>query len=267
MPLNLEQIMTASNETTVAIGPGTFCWHEVNTRAPAETIAFLTAVFGWTTEPMDVPKGSYTLFKRGEDTVCGCLEMTEEWPEGVPDHWQSYIAVEDVRETAGRVESIGGTVVVPPFDIPIGIMSVLQDPRAGSFSIMQGGDGRKPIGVGAIVHDELLATDLAASLSFYEALIGWTDATAPIDGQDYHMLMMNDEMKAGAMAAPPEAHLPGNMWLPYVQVEDVDATIAKVVERSGAVAMPPSDIPTVGRVAVFTSPQNATLAVWMPAAE
>jgi predicted enzyme related to lactoylglutathione lyase len=80
------------------------------------------------------------------------------------------------------------------------------------------------------------------------------------------MFMMDGAMKAGAMAAPPEAKLPCNMWLPYVQVEDVDATIATVVKCGGKVAMPPSDIPTVGRIAVFTTPQFATLAIWTPAA-
>jgi predicted enzyme related to lactoylglutathione lyase len=252
--------------TSVEIGPGTFCWHEVNTRTPAETIAFHTAVFGWTTESMPVPKGSYTLFKRGDDMVGGCLEMTEEWPADAPEHWQSYVAVADVRETAGRVESLGGAVMVPPFEVPIGVISVVRDPGGGVFSLFQGGDGRNPVGVGTIAHNELLATDLPTSVAFYEGLIGWTTATAPIDGQAYHMFMMDGAMKAGAMAAPPEAKLPCNMWLPYVQVEDVDATIATVVECGGKVAMPPSDIPTVGRIAVFTTPQFATLAIWTPAA-
>ena len=254
------------NVTSVEIGPGTFCWHEVNTRTPAETIAFHTAVFGWTTESMPVPKGSYTLFKRGDDMVGGCLEMTEEWPADAPEHWQSYVAVADVRETAGRVESLGGAVMVPPFEVPIGVISVVRDPGGGVFSLFQGGDGRNPVGVGTIAHNELLATDLPTSVAFYEGLIGWTTATAPIDGQAYHMFMMDGAMKAGAMAAPPEAKLPCNMWLPYVQVEDVDATIATVVECGGKVAMPPSDIPTVGRIAVFTTPQFATLAIWTPAA-
>ena len=79
--------MSDSSETTIEIGPGSFCWHEVNTRTPAETVAFHTAVFGWTTQPMDVPKGSYTLFKRGDDIVGGCLEMTAEWPAEAPEHW------------------------------------------------------------------------------------------------------------------------------------------------------------------------------------
>lgn len=255
----------AAAPTTIEIGHGAFCWHEVNTRHHDAMVAFYTAVFEWTASPMDVPKGRYTMFQRGADTVGGCLEMTEEWPAEVPDHWQSYIQVDDVRSLASKVESLGGAVVVPPFDIPIGTMSVVQDPRQGTFSMLTGGDRRRPVGVGCIMHNELISPDLGPSLPFYEQLLGWTATSAEVGGQDYHMFMQDDAMRAGAIAAPPDAPLPCNMWLPYVQVEDVDATVAAITAHGGQVMMPPMDIPTVGRICVFTDPHGAMLAIWTPA--
>ena len=61
----------AATATTIEIGHGAFCWHEVNTRHHDDLVAFYTAVFGWTAVPMDVPKGRYTMFQRGADIVGG----------------------------------------------------------------------------------------------------------------------------------------------------------------------------------------------------
>jgi predicted enzyme related to lactoylglutathione lyase len=73
-------------------------------------------------------------------------------------------------------------------------------------------------------------------------------------------------MHGGAMAPPPDAKLERDMWLPYVQVEDCDATADRAVSLGGRIAAPPMDIPTVGRIAVLLDPEFATLAIWTPSA-
>jgi len=56
------------------------------------------------------------------------------------------------------------------------------------------------------------------------------------------------------------------MWLPYISVADVDAAAKRVARLGGKVHAEPSDIPGIGRFAVFADPSGATFAVMTPTA-
>jgi predicted enzyme related to lactoylglutathione lyase len=51
-------------------------------------------------------------------------------------------------------------------------------------------------------------------------------------------------------------------WLPYIAVDDVDASAAKVKDLGGTVRSAPMDIPEIGRFAVVADRQGATFAVF-----
>ena len=51
-------------------------------------------------------------------------------------------------------------------------------------------------------------------------------------------------------------------WLGYISVADVDATTAKAIEMGCHSCVEPTDIPSVGRFAVFTDPFGATIGVF-----
>jgi hypothetical protein len=57
--------------------------------------------------------------------------------EGVPNHWHVYFAVTDADATAAKIKSRGGSVMVEPFDTPIGKMAVVTDPQGAVFSLFQ----------------------------------------------------------------------------------------------------------------------------------
>ncbi len=48
-----------------------------------------------------------------------------------------YFAVEDCDAGAARVSELGGTVSVPPTDIPPGRLSVVNDPHGAVFTIIR----------------------------------------------------------------------------------------------------------------------------------
>ena len=52
----------------------------------------------------------------------------------------------------------------------------------------------------------------------------------------------------------------------YVQVDDVEATLATAVADGGAVLMPPTNIPDGGLIAVFADPEGRPVGVVKPAA-
>jgi len=52
--------------------------------------------------------------------------------------------------------------------------------------------------------------------------------------------------------------------VPYFAVADADAIVTKVQENGGAVLMPASDVPDVGRIAWLADPAQAVFAVLKP---
>ena len=70
-----------------------------------------------------------TIIKVDGEQAGGMMTMTGPMFEGVPEHWLVYFQVDDCDAAAKTVGETGGTVVVPPMDIPVGRFSVLQPTR------------------------------------------------------------------------------------------------------------------------------------------
>ncbi len=120
-------------------GASTFQWYELTTRAVEASIAFHTALFGWTTQDWPMDFGTYTLFMRGEEAVAGLMPMAGPDWEGVPNHWMPYVGVADVDERFAAVPGLGGTACVPPTDIPeVGRFAVVSDPTGGVITLFRG---------------------------------------------------------------------------------------------------------------------------------
>jgi predicted enzyme related to lactoylglutathione lyase len=60
--------------------------------------------------------------------------MDENWPEGLPTHWGVYFNVADCDATAAKATELGGSVHVPPTDIPnVGRFAMIEDPTGAHF--------------------------------------------------------------------------------------------------------------------------------------
>ncbi len=82
----------------------------------------------------------YTGIFLGEDQPNGgMIEMNDEWPAEIPPHWMTYFTVDDVDAAAAKVTDLGGSISVPPQDIPVGRFSVVNDPQGGVFTIYKPG--------------------------------------------------------------------------------------------------------------------------------
>ena len=115
-----------------------FIWHELVTPDQASSGAFFKQLFGWTSREVDAgPFGKYTLFQKDGEDVAGMMNPTADTP-GKGSCWHSYIAVESVDDCAKRAPLLGGTVVVPPHDIPdVGRVCVLSDPTAAVAHLLE----------------------------------------------------------------------------------------------------------------------------------
>jgi hypothetical protein len=52
-------------------------------------------------------------------------------------HWSVTFGTDDADVTAEQASSLGGEVVVPPFDAPFVRMTVLRDPQGAAFTASQ----------------------------------------------------------------------------------------------------------------------------------
>lgn len=121
---------------------------------------------------------------------------------------------------------------------------------------------------GSFLWYELMTSDRAAAARFYQAVVGWEVKTFPGGGHDYQLFSRDGVETGGLMDLPAEAcdrARPG--WMGYIAVDSVDRTAAAAEAAGGAVAIPPSDIPEVGRFAVLQDPQGGVFAVMRGAME
>lgn len=114
---------------------------------------------------------------------------------------------------------------------------------------------------GAFSWNELTTTDPQAAGAFYSALLGWRIDAVDMGTGPYHVVKCGDVAVGGIMRTPPGAPAMPPQWGSYVTVDDVDATVGRCAELGGTVLMPPTDIPTVGRMAVIADPQGAALSI------
>ncbi|HEY6827077.1 MAG TPA: VOC family protein [Gemmatimonadaceae bacterium] len=117
---------------------------------------------------------------------------------------------------------------------------------------------------GRFVWHELLTKDPVAAQDFYTKVIGWgTQKFEGSPGGDYTMWMDGQTPVGGVMTLPADAAAMGAppSWLAYVEVPDVDDTIALAEKLGGKVLVPVQDIPDVGRFAVLQDPQGGVFAI------
>jgi len=104
---------------------------EIHSNAPEKTKAFLKDVFDWKFQ--DMPEMNYSTFE-APSAPGGGLQKAENMPAGVLD----YILSTDIDGTLKKIQSSGGTVVMPKDEIPgMGWFAVFQDPTGITLALYQ----------------------------------------------------------------------------------------------------------------------------------
>ncbi len=114
---------------------------------------------------------------------------------------------------------------------------------------------------GSISWSELMTSDVPAAKKFYGELFGWTFEDMPMEELTYSVLKANDDEVGGIMPFPPDAPPMPPAWGLYITVDDVDTVAEKATGMGATIAMPPRDIPEVGRFCVLQDPQGAHISI------
>ena len=110
-----------------------------------------------------------------------------------------------------------------------------------------------------VVHFEIGSPDTAQAVQFYSSLFGWTGT--PMGPAT----MIDTGSKSGIPGHfTTLGHEPNRYTIFYVQVDDVDAYLAKSESLGGKTLVPRVDIPS-GSFAWTSDPAGNTIGLWKPA--
>lgn len=243
--------------------PGTPSYADLASPDLDASRAFYGALFGWTGEPSTEPGAmGYTVFMLGDAAVAGLGPTFGD----TPPHWNTYVTVADVDEVTAAAAAAGGQVLMGGMDVfTAGRMAVIADPGGAALSLWQSRDH-----IGAEVRmepntlcwHELNTRDPDAATAFFGTLFGWEARAVGAPGMDYTELRLGETGVAGMITMDENwpAEVPPH-WMVYFAVTDVDVAAARVAELGGAVHVPPTDIPDVGKFAVLADPHGAAFSV------
>lgn len=252
--------------------PGSFCWVELGTTDQQAAKQFYGQLFGWAADDMPMgPDEFYTMFKlNGRDVGAAYKLRPEQVQMQVPPHWMLYIAVASVDASAKRAGELGGTVIVPPFDIvTAGRMTVVQDPTGPIFSLWE---AKEHHGIqvqqeeGALCWADLLTKDRDRAAEFYSQLFGWTIEKEDESHQHGYYHIRNGDEYMGGMPAPSQL-LPGTTphWSIYFQTADCEKKTAKAQSLGAKTLAANVKHENVGTLSIVADPQAATFCLFQSA--
>lgn len=232
---------------------GDHIWYELLTTDPDAAQAFYGPMLGWTFRDSGMPGADYRLFATAEADVGGLMQADAEMPTA----WLGYVGVEDVDAMAASMRAGGGSVYVPPTDIPgVGRFALVADPAGALFYVMTptppadqpdaqslsfSYETPRP---GHCAWNELMTTDPAGAIAWYGQRFGWVKdgdmEMGPIG--TYSFLRHASKGLLGAvLPMMPGAERPA--WTCYFRVPEIDAAAAHIRNRGGQLIQEPIEIP------------------------
>lgn len=113
-----------------------------------------------------------------------------------------------------------------------------------------------------IVHIEIASKDPQATANFYSTLFDWKIETDENAG--YVMFQGEPGPGGGFPKIDNQMYKPGDVVV-YIETDDIDATLKKIVAQGGKVLAPKTEIPKMGWFAFFADPNGNRLALFADA--
>ena len=244
--------------------PGKFIWFDCVTDDPYASKAFYGALFGWDFHSIGDGAGRYTLIENRGRNIGGLHFRPRGSAQARGSRWISLMSVADPALAARYVEARGGKVVVAPTPFAgRGTHALFRDDTGALFGVLKSDTGDPPdhpVTAGEFLWVDLFTRDPAKAAEFYRGLAAFEVSVkgAPPDIVR-HVLATGGVARASLVALPKDAADPG--WLPFVQVDDVAATVRTATALGGTILLAPRPDLLNGHVAVIADPHGGVLGV------
>ena len=243
--------------------PGKFVWADLFSSDVDASQRFYERVFGWEWHQIKQPPGPYGVFYLDGLPVAGLAHR--EAPDGGDTYgrWIHYISVTDVSAAESAIlERDGQTLLSSRSFANRGDFAILADLHQAPFGIMRsssGDPGDYRATFGEWIWRELFTRDLDRAIRFYTDLFGYEsekDLRHP-EIMEY-LLRSNGYLRAGIGALSPDSDA-APTWLGYIRVEDIDASVQRVLAHGGSVVLAPRAEIVDGGLAIVADPTGATM--------
>ncbi len=249
--------------TTTPPWVGRFVWHDLMTTDAERSQAFYRALLGWNIEAKPVGPFTYNVISTASGEIGGMVEE-----KAIPmSHWMPYCAVPDVDAAAARCKELGGSVCVPPTDIPgTGRFAVCGDRQGAYFSIFAGtpntpGADPDVMAHGRVCWNELMTSDDADAQKFYSDLFGWAPQPMDMGEMGLYRVQMAGEKHAGGIMRSPMPEAP-SWWCVYFTVDDLAKSTSQARELGAKVMVENQPIPEIGTFSLLQDPVGAMVALF-----
>jgi uncharacterized protein len=249
---------------------GAWIWYELMTPDVAGAKAFYDAVVGWNIDATSIsPDMDYRMITCPDGSMTGgVFKLNDEMlGQGTRPCWLGYIGVDDCDAAANAIGAAGGTVMMPPKDVPMaGRIAQVTDCCGAHFYIMTptpppgGGESTSfsaTANVGRCGWNELMAGNAANAVAFYTGLFGWGLPEA-MDMGDFgkYQFIAHDEVQIGAiMQKMPEMPVP--FWAHYFWVPEISKAAETISVNGGQVINGPMEVPGGDWIVQGIDPQGA----------
>jgi predicted enzyme related to lactoylglutathione lyase len=245
-----------------AIAPGTFLGAVlVSDDAPAAS-SFYEGLFGWDMERAD--DGGYAVRHKGQliGSITPIRDASTEFDESF---WLVGVTVEDVDQSLQTATNIKATIHEEVEQVSdYGRFAVVADRQGAPLLLIE--PGIKPIGRGrdhgSWIWAELWTNDVEDAAAFYANVIGVAHGTVDRGGQDYHVFTSQQKPRTGIIEIPAKLETVEPGWAPYVAVDDLSGSLAKVKELGGRIVFGETEHPSTGSVALIMDPSGAVVFIY-----
>jgi predicted enzyme related to lactoylglutathione lyase len=109
----------------------TWTWNELVSPDLAAGTRFYTELFGWSSQDLEgqIRRTSFTL---GDLLIGGGHEPVPQ--EDPTPGWRVSFWVPDADQAAARTQELGGRVLLPPLEVPVGRFTIVADPQGAVFT-------------------------------------------------------------------------------------------------------------------------------------
>ena len=120
---------------------GKIWWNELNTWDTASARDFYARTMGWTYEEIPPARDElepYWIVNLDGQRVCGIFALRSPDFDGIPSHWFTYIAVDDLDKEIENTLAAGGSLSREKVTIPgYGTFAVVMDSTKAGFGMIQ----------------------------------------------------------------------------------------------------------------------------------
>lgn len=253
----MPQVLSGSREHPIT-------WVEIRAKDLQKAAAFYKAAFGWELQAFG---DTYMMLYREGQLGMG---FSAGWKDELPDAL-FYISVPDIDDVVSKAQALGAEVFEPkqPIGPEMPNTAILKNADGVFVGLVDGPAGAQPhvpapwtapepVAPNTICSVEIHGgTDLASAEKFYGGLFGWgTQAMGP------QYMMYDPGTGVGGVF---QSHTPQAPVMIYIYVDDVMATLARIVATGGSQIGEAAAMPGMGMFGYFKDSNGVALGLIGPA--